>query len=90
MSARPCGSGVIATLSAATGPAPGGGIQALQSARDPRVKTLVIHNGGLLVSQGPNPIPGLRGHARAAKRFVGERCGLRSDAQWSLQRKQFP
>jgi hypothetical protein len=32
----------------------------------------------------------LRGDAQAAKRFVGEDCGLCKDAQWSLQRKQFP
>ncbi len=28
--------------------------------------------------------------AQSAERFVGENCGLCRDAQWSLQRKQFP
>jgi len=28
--------------------------------------------------------------AGSAKRFVGDACGLCQDAQWSLQRKQFP
>jgi len=32
----------------------------------------------------------LRGDAKGAKRFVCEDCGLCKDAQWSLQRKQFP
>jgi len=140
-----------------------GGLQALQVAKDPRVKTLVIHNSGVL-NDGPSAIPGmdvgkdvlqtlhtpviyilggptdiaypngtddfkrvahvpiamanlpvghggtflepnggaaaslavswldwqLRGDAGAAKRFVGEDCGLCQDARWSLQRKQFP
>jgi hypothetical protein len=139
-----------------------GGVQALQVASDPRVKTLVIHNSGVL-NNGPTNITGisvgkevlqtlhtpviyieggptdiayengmddfkritqvpaamanlpvghggtfnepnggaaasvavswlnwqLRGDAQAAKRFVGEDCGLCKDAQWSLQRKQF-
>jgi hypothetical protein len=140
-----------------------GGVQALQVANDPRVKTLVIHNSGVLNS-GPTNMTGisvgkevlqtlhtpviyieggptdiayengmddftrithvpaaianlpvghggtfnepnggaaasvavswlnwqLRGDAQSAKRFVGEDCGLCKDAQWSLQRKQFP
>ena len=140
-----------------------GGVQALQVARDPRVKTLVIHNSGLL-NAGPPTMTGtsvgkdalltlhtpviyieggpkdiayengmddfkrishvpaaianlpvghggtfnepnggaaasvavswldwqLRGDASSAKRFVGDDCGLCNDAQWSLQRKQFP
>ena len=140
-----------------------GGVQALQVAEDPRVKTLVIHNSGILNS-GPTNMTGasvgkevlqtlhtpviyilggpkdiayengmddfrrishvpvatanlpvghggtfnepnggaaasvavswlnwqLRGDAQSAKRFVGEDCGLCKDAQWSLQRKQFP
>jgi hypothetical protein len=32
----------------------------------------------------------LRGDAKAANRFVGDRCGLCSDAQWTLERKNFP
>jgi hypothetical protein len=140
-----------------------GGVQALQVANDPRVKTLVIHNSGVL-NGGPTNMTGisvgkevlqtlhtpviyieggptdiayengmddfkrithvpaaianlpvghggtfnepnggaaasvavswlnwqLRGDARSAQRFVGEDCGLCKDAQWSLQRKQFP
>jgi hypothetical protein len=140
-----------------------GGVQALQVAKDPRVKTLVIHNSGILNS-GPTNMTGtsvgkevlqtlhtpviyiegglkdiayengmddfkrithvpaamanlavghggtfnepnggaaasvavswlnwqLRGDAQSAKRFVGEDCGLCKDAQWSLERKQFP
>jgi hypothetical protein len=140
-----------------------GGVQALQVAKDPRVKTLVIHNSGVL-NNGPTNMTGvsvgkevlqtlhtpviyieggpkdiayengmddftriahvpvaianlpvghggtfnepnggaaasvavswlnwrLRGDAQSAKRFVGEDCGLCKDAQWSLQRKQFP
>jgi hypothetical protein len=140
-----------------------GGVQALQVAKDPRVKTLVIHNSGIL-NNGPTAMTGtsvgkevlqtlrtpviyieggptdiayengmddfkrishvpvamanlpvghggtfnepnggaaasvavswlnwqLRGDAQSAKRFVGEDCGLCKDAQWSLQRKQFP
>jgi len=140
-----------------------GGVQALQVAKDPRVKTLVIHNSGVL-NNGPTNMTGasvgkevlqtlrtpviyieggptdiayengmddfkrithvpvamanlpvghggtfnepnggaaasvavswlnwqLRGDAQSAKRFVGEDCGLCKDAQWSLQRQQFP
>lgn len=140
-----------------------GGVQALQVAKDPRVKTLVIHNSGVLTN-GPTNMTGistgkevlqtlhtpviyiqggptdiayengmddfkrishvpaaianlpvghggtfnepnggaaasvavswlnwqLRGDGQSAKRFVGEDCGLCKDAQWSLQRKQFP
>jgi hypothetical protein len=140
-----------------------GGVQALQVAKDPRVKTLVIHNSGVL-NNGPTNMTGvsvgkevlqtlhtpviyieggpkdiayengmddfkrishvpaaianlpvghggtfnepnggaaasvavswldwqLRGDAQSAKRFVGEDCGLCKDAQWSLDRKQFP
>jgi len=140
-----------------------GGVQALQVANDPRVKTMVIHNSGVL-NNGPTNMTGvsvgkevlqtlhtpviyieggpkdiayengmddftrishvpaaianlpvghggtfnepnggaaasvavswlnwqLRGDAQSAKRFVGEDCGLCKDAQWSLQRKQFP
>jgi hypothetical protein len=140
-----------------------GGVQALQVANDPRVKTLVIHNSGIL-NNGPTNMTGvtvgkevlqtlrtpviyieggpkdiayengmddfkrithvpvamanlpvghggtfnepdggaaasvavswlnwqLRGDAQSAKRFVGEDCGLCKDAQWSLERKQFP
>jgi dienelactone hydrolase len=35
-----------------------GGLQALQVAKDPRVKTLVIHNSGVL-TDGPSAIPGM-------------------------------
>lgn len=35
-----------------------GGLQALQVAKDPRVKTLVIHNSGVL-NDGPGGIPGM-------------------------------
>jgi len=35
-----------------------GGLQALQVAKDPRVKTLVIHNSGVL-NDGPGAIPGM-------------------------------
>jgi len=140
-----------------------GGVQALQVANDRRVKTLVIHNSGVL-NNGPTNMTGisvgkevlqtlhtpviyieggpkdiayengmddfkrithvpaaianlpvghggtfnepnggaaasvavswlnwqLRGDAQSAKRFVGEDCGLCKDAQWSLERKQFP
>jgi hypothetical protein len=140
-----------------------GGVQALQVAKDPRVKTLVIHNSGIL-NNGPTNMTGvtvgkevlqtlrtpviyieggpkdiayengmddftrithvpvamanlpvghggtfnepnggaaasvavswlnwqLRGDAQSAKRFVGEDCGLCKDAEWSLERKQFP
>ena len=140
-----------------------GGVQALQVAKDPRVKTLVIHNSGVLnngpttmtdisvgkevlqtlhtpviyIEGGPKDIAyengmddfkrittvpaaianlpvghggtfnepnggaaasvavswlnwQLRGDEQSAKRFVGEDCGLCKDAQWSLERKQFP
>jgi hypothetical protein len=140
-----------------------GGVQALQVAKDPRVKTLVIHNSGVLnngpttmtdisvgkevlqtlhtpviyIEGGPKDIAyengmddfkrittvpaaianlpvghggtfnepnggaaasvavswlnwQLRGDSQSAKRFVGEDCGLCKDAQWSLERKQFP
>jgi hypothetical protein len=140
-----------------------GGVQALQAAKDPRVKTLVIHNSGIL-NNGPTNMTGvtvgkevlqtlrtpviyieggpkdiayengmddfkrithvpvamanlpvghggtfnepnggaaasvavswlnwqLRNDAQSAQRFVGEDCGLCTDAQWSLERKQFP
>jgi hypothetical protein len=140
-----------------------GGLQAIQVARDPRVKTMVLHNTGVL-NDGPGAIPGmdvrkdvlttlhtptiyilggpkdiaylngmddfariahvpvavanlpvghggtfvepnggaaasvavswldwqLRGDLQSGGRFVGEDCGLCRDAQWSLQRKQFP
>ena len=140
-----------------------GGLQALAVAKDPRVKTMVLHNTGVL-NDGPGAIPGmdvrkdvlttlhtptiyilggpkdiayangmddfariahvpvavanlpvghggtflelnggaaasvavswldwqLRGDRQSAGRFVGEHCGLCQDAQWSLQRKQFP
>jgi hypothetical protein len=140
-----------------------GGVQALQVAKDPRAKTLVIHNSGVL-NNGPTNMTGisvgkevlqtlhtpviyieggptdiayangvddfnrvthvpiamanlpvghggtfnepnggaaasvavswldwqLRGDAQSARRFVGEDCGLCKDAQWTLQRKQFP
>jgi len=140
-----------------------GGVQALQVAKDPRVKTMVIHNSGVL-NTGPTNMTGisvgkevlqtlhtpviyieggpkdiayengmddfkrishvpaaianlpvghggtfnepnggaaasvavswlnwqLRGDEQSAKRFVGEDCGLCKDAQWSLERKQFP
>ena len=140
-----------------------GGLQALQMAKDPRVKTMVLHNTGVL-NDGPGAIPGmdvrkdvlttlhtptiyilggpkdiayangmddfarishvpvavanlpvghggtflepnggaaasvavswldwqLRGDMQSGARFVGENCGLCQDAQWSLQRKQFP
>jgi len=140
-----------------------GGLQALQVAKDPRVKTMVLQNTGVFID-GPSAIPGmdvrkdvlatlhtptiyilggpkdiayangmddfarithvpvavanlpvghggtyfepnggaaasvavswldwqLRGDRQSAERFVGERCGLCQDSQWSLQRKQFP
>ena len=140
-----------------------GGLQALQVAKDPRVKTMVLQNTGVFNS-GSSAIPGmdvrkdvlttihtptiyilggpkdiayengmddfarishvpvavanlpvghggtyfepnggaaasvavswldwqLRGDMQSAGRFVGENCGLCQDAQWSLQRKQFP
>lgn len=140
-----------------------GGLQALQVAKDPRVKTMVLHNTGVL-NAGSRTIPGmdvskdvlrdlhtptiyilggptdiahpngmddfariahvpvavanlpvghggtfqepnggaaasvavswldwqLRGDTQAARRFVGEDCGLCRDGKWSLQRKQFP
>jgi catechol 2,3-dioxygenase-like lactoylglutathione lyase family enzyme len=140
-----------------------GGLQALQVAKDPRVKTMVLQNTGVFI-EGPGAIPGmdvrkdvlatlhtptiyilggpkdiayangmddfarithvpvavanlpvghggtyfepnggaaasvavswldwqLRGDTQSAGRFVGENCGLCRDAQWSLQRKQFP
>ena len=140
-----------------------GGLQALQVAKDPRVKTLVLHNTGVF-NESPRTIPGmdirkdvlqtihtpaiyilggpkdiayengmddfkkiahvpvavanlpvghggtfnepnggaaasvavswlnwqLRGDATSGRRFVGEDCGLCKDAQWSLERKQFP
>jgi hypothetical protein len=140
-----------------------GGLQALQVAKDPRVKTIVLQNTGVL-NDGPGAIPGmdvrkdvlatlhtptiyilggpkdiayangmddfarithvpvavanlpvghggtyfepnggaaasvavswldwqLRDDKQSAGRFVGENCGLCRDAQWSLQRKQFP
>jgi hypothetical protein len=140
-----------------------GGLQALRVANDPRVRTLVLHNTGIL-NGGPNTtIPGmdltkdalkavhspaiyilggpadiaypngmddyarighvpvavanlpvghggtfqepnggaaasvavswldwqLRGDADAARRFVGDDCGLCRDASWTLQRKNF-
>ena len=139
-----------------------GGLQALQVAKDPRVKTMVLHNTGVF-NEGRSAIPGLeiqknvlqtlhtpviyilggpkdiayangmddfnriahvpvavanlpvghggtfnqpnggpvasvavswldwqlRGDPKAAKRFVGDDCGLCQDAQWSFQRKQF-
>jgi hypothetical protein len=140
-----------------------GGLQALQVAKDPRVKTMVLQNTGVFNS-GSSAIPGmdvrkdvlatihmptiyilggpkdiayengmddfnrishvpvavanlpvghggtyfepnggaaasvavswldwqLRGDKKAAERFVGENCGLCRDAQWTLERKQFP
>ncbi|HVZ22202.1 MAG TPA: hypothetical protein VG871_14120 [Vicinamibacterales bacterium] len=140
-----------------------GGLQALQVAKDPRVKTMVLQNTGVF-NTGGSAIPGmdvrkdvlaalhtptlyilggpkdiayengmddfarinhvpvavanlpvghggtyfepnggaaasvaaswldwqLRGDPKAAERFVGENCGLCRDAQWALQRKQFP
>jgi dienelactone hydrolase len=140
-----------------------GGLQALAVAKDPRVKTVVMHNTGVL-NEGPNTtIPGmdltkdalanfhtpviyilggptdiaykngmddferiarvpvavanlpvghggtfqepnggaaasvavswldwqLRGDATAARRFVGEDCGLCRDAKWTYQRRNF-
>jgi dienelactone hydrolase len=140
-----------------------GGLQALRVANDPRVKTVVMHNTGVL-NGGPNTtIPGmdltkdalanfhtpviyilggppdiaypngmddferiahvpaavanlpvghggtfqernggaaasvavswldwqLRGDAEAARRFVGDDCGLCRDSSWTLQRKNF-
>lgn len=140
-----------------------GGLQALTAAKDPRVKTVVMHNTGVL-NDGPNrTIPGmdltkdalanfhtpviyilggptdiaykngmddferiervpvavanlpvghggtfqepnggaaasvavswldwqLRGDAAAARRFVGQDCGLCRDAKWTLQRRNF-
>jgi hypothetical protein len=32
----------------------------------------------------------LRGDAKAAARFVGDKCGLCTDAKWKLERKNFP
>lgn len=32
----------------------------------------------------------LRGDAKAATRFVGENCGLCTDANWTFERKNFP
>jgi dienelactone hydrolase len=32
----------------------------------------------------------MRDNAQAARRFVGEKCGLCSDARWTLERKNFP
>lgn len=32
----------------------------------------------------------LRGDAKAASRFVGEKCGLCADPKWTLERKNFP
>ena len=32
----------------------------------------------------------LRGDAKAAARFVGEKCGLCTDPKWTLERKNFP
>ena len=140
-----------------------GGLQALQVAKDPRVKTMVLQNTGVF-NEGGSAIPGmdvrkdvlatlhtptiyilggpkdiayangmddfarithvpvavanlpvghggtyfesnggaaasvavswldwqLRGDKKSAERFVGDKCGLCVDAQWSLQRKQFP
>ena len=140
-----------------------GGLQALQVAKDPRVKTMVLQNTGVF-NTGASAIPGmdvrkdvlatlhtptiyilggpkdiayangmddfarinhvpvavanlpvghggtyfepnggaaasvavswldwqLRGDLKSAERFVGENCGLCRDAQWTLERKQFP
>ncbi len=141
-----------------------GGLQALAAAKDPRVKTVVMQNTGVL-NDGPNTtIPGmdltkdalanfhtpvlyilggppdiaykngmddfhrianvpvavanlpvghggtyqdpnggeaaqvavswldwqLRGDAKAARRFVGDDCGLCRDAKWTLERRNFP
>ncbi len=140
-----------------------GGLQALQVAKDPRVRTMVLQNTGVFKS-GSSAIPGmdvrkdvlttihtptiyilggpkdiayengmddftrishvpvavanlpvghggtyfepnggaaasvavswldwqLRGDLDSAARFVGENCGLCRDAQWTLERKQFP
>ena len=137
-----------------------GGLQALEIAADPRVRTVIIHNSGIF-SPGANPIPGmdlskallqklhsptlyilggptdiayangmddfkqintvpvmvvnldvghggtflqpdggraasvavswldwqLKGDSQAAKRFVGADCGLCTDPQWQVQRK---
>jgi hypothetical protein len=32
----------------------------------------------------------LRSEAAAARRFVGEKCGLCTDAKWTLERKNLP
>ena len=143
-----------------------GGLQALQVAKDPRVKTMVLQNTGVFneVPNGRGGIPGmdirkdvlatihtptiyilggpkdiayangmddfarithvavavanlpvghggtyfepnggaaasvavswldwqLRGDLKSAERFVGEKCGLCVDPQWTIERKQFP
>ena len=140
-----------------------GGLQALEVAKDPRVKTMVLQNTGVF-NGGSSAIPGmdvrkdvlatihtptiyilggpkdiayengmddfsrishvpvavanlpvghggtyfepnggaaasvavswldwqLRGDLKSAERFVGDNCGLCTDPQWTLQRKQFP
>ncbi len=140
-----------------------GGLQALEIAADPRVRTVIIHNSGIF-GPGANPIPGmsiskadlqklhtpviyilggptdiayangmddfkiidavpamvvnldvghggtftqpnggraasvavswldwqLKGDAEAAKRFMGEDCGLCKDPDWTVQKKGWP
>jgi hypothetical protein len=48
-------------------------------------------NGG---AAGPVAVAWLnwqfRGDAKAATRFVGEQCGLCTDAKWTFERKHFP
>jgi hypothetical protein len=53
--------------------------------------TFVEPNGGAAASVAVGWLDWqLRGDTQSAGRFVGENCGLCQDAQWSLQRKQFP
>ena len=53
--------------------------------------TFLEPNGGAAASVAVSWLDWqLRGDTQSAERFVGENCGLCQDAQWSLQRKQFP
>ena len=53
--------------------------------------TFLEPNGGAAASVAVSWLDWqLRGDRQSAGRFVGEHCGLCQDAQWSLQRKQFP
>ncbi len=59
--------GKVATGSIAAAGHSCGGLQAIEVAADPRVKTLLVHNSGIF-NDGANPIPGIK----ASKDMLGK------------------